>query len=78
MASMKDPKTPYPKVWIGSVRRAAGDNGNFVIIPECKGMEPVSEVYVSDMIYQSLWSNLLSLVRKNGRVCMMGDGMVEY
>ena len=42
MASMKDPKTPKPKDWIGSVIRAAGENGKFVIIPECKRMEPVS------------------------------------
>ena len=42
MASMKDPKTPKPKDWIGSVIRAAGDNGKFVIIPECKRIEPVS------------------------------------
>jgi indole-3-glycerol phosphate synthase len=42
MASMKDPKTPKPKDWIGSVISAAGDNGKFVIIPECKRIEPVS------------------------------------
>ena len=40
-AAMIDPKTPKPRDWIGQVKRAGAD-GNFVIIPECKRMEPVT------------------------------------
>eukprot|EP00584_Thalassiosira_punctigera_P005215 CAMPEP_0172539264 /NCGR_PEP_ID=MMETSP1067-20121228/10493_1 /TAXON_ID=265564 ORGANISM="Thalassiosira punctigera, Strain Tpunct2005C2" /NCGR_SAMPLE_ID=MMETSP1067 /ASSEMBLY_ACC=CAM_ASM_000444 /LENGTH=1050 /DNA_ID=CAMNT_0013324915 /DNA_START=135 /DNA_END=3287 /DNA_ORIENTATION=- len=40
--AMADPTKPKPRDWIGPVKRAAGDNGSFVIIPECKRMEPVS------------------------------------
>ncbi|KAL9187355.1 hypothetical protein ACHAXT_001458 [Thalassiosira profunda] len=39
--AMADPKKPKPRDWIGQVKRAGAD-GNFVIIPECKRMEPVS------------------------------------
>jgi len=40
--AMVDPAKPKPRDWIGPVKQAAGDDGNFVIIPECKRMEPVS------------------------------------
>lgn len=40
--AMVDPEKPKPRDWIGPVKQAAGDDGNFVIIPECKRMEPVS------------------------------------
>ncbi|KAL7546772.1 hypothetical protein ACHAWF_010106 [Thalassiosira exigua] len=40
-AAMIDPQKPRPRDWIGAVRRA-GEGGNFVIVPECKRMAPVS------------------------------------
>lgn len=40
-AAMIDPTKPRPRDWIGPVKRA-GAGGKFVIIPECKRMEPVS------------------------------------
>ena len=36
-----DPSKPKPRDWIGRVKEAASD-GKFVIIPECKRMEPVT------------------------------------
>mmetsp|Transcript_34261 Transcript_34261/g.63054 ORF Transcript_34261/g.63054 Transcript_34261/m.63054 type:complete len:1066 (+) Transcript_34261:238-3435(+) len=41
-AAMMNPMGGKPRDWIGPVKRAAGDDGNFVIVPECKRMEPVS------------------------------------
>ena len=38
-ASMVDPKSPKPRDWIGPVKEAGGD-GKFVIIPECKRLDP--------------------------------------
>ncbi|KAL7516644.1 hypothetical protein ACHAWF_000070, partial [Thalassiosira exigua] len=40
-AAMIDPQKPRLRDWIGAVRRA-GEGGKFVIVPECKRMEPVS------------------------------------
>lgn len=39
--SIMDPSKPKPRDWIGPVKKAAAD-GNFVIIPECKRIEPSS------------------------------------
>ena len=39
--AMADPTKPRPRDWIGPIKRA-GEGGKFVIIPECKRMEPVS------------------------------------
>jgi len=36
-----DPSKPAPRDWIGSVRHAA-EGGKFVIVPECKRMEPTT------------------------------------
>uniref|UniRef100_A0A7S2LEG4 indole-3-glycerol-phosphate synthase n=1 Tax=Skeletonema marinoi TaxID=267567 RepID=A0A7S2LEG4_9STRA len=40
-AAMSDPTKPRPRDWIGPVKQA-GSNGKFVIIPECKRMEPAT------------------------------------
>ncbi|KAL7468237.1 hypothetical protein ACHAXS_008463 [Conticribra weissflogii] len=40
-AAMMDPSKPKPRDWIGPVKRAGAD-GKFVIIPECKRMEPTT------------------------------------
>jgi len=40
-AAMTDPTKPKPRDWIGPVKRAGAD-GQFVIIPECKRMEPAT------------------------------------
>lgn len=39
--AMKDPTKPKPRDWIGPVKRA-GEGGKFVIIPECKRIEPIT------------------------------------
>ncbi|KAL7541300.1 hypothetical protein ACHAXR_010793 [Thalassiosira sp. AJA248-18] len=39
--AMEDPTKPKPRDWIGPVKQA-GAEGKFVIIPECKRVEPVS------------------------------------
>ena len=39
--AMQDPTKPKPRDWIGPVKRA-GEDGKFVIIPECKRIEPIS------------------------------------
>lgn len=39
--SMVDPSKPKPRDWIGPIREAAA-KGSFVIIPECKRLEPGS------------------------------------
>ena len=42
-AAMIDPARPRPRDWVGSVRRAVSESeGGFVVIPECKRMEPAS------------------------------------
>ena len=42
-AAMMDPTRPRPRDWIGSVRRALAESEDgFVVIPECKRMEPAS------------------------------------
>jgi len=42
-AAMMDPTRPRPRDWIGSVRRSLAESeGGFVVIPECKRMEPAS------------------------------------
>eukprot|EP00550_Attheya_septentrionalis_P012991 CAMPEP_0198306318 /NCGR_PEP_ID=MMETSP1449-20131203/58353_1 /TAXON_ID=420275 /ORGANISM="Attheya septentrionalis, Strain CCMP2084" /LENGTH=524 /DNA_ID=CAMNT_0044008869 /DNA_START=1045 /DNA_END=2616 /DNA_ORIENTATION=+ len=38
--SMTDPSKPQPRDWVGPIKQAASD-GTFVIIPECKRIEPV-------------------------------------
>ncbi|KAL7435292.1 hypothetical protein ACHAXM_004624 [Skeletonema potamos] len=40
-AAMADPTKPKPRDWIGPVKQAGAD-GKFVIIPECKRMEPTT------------------------------------
>lgn len=40
-AAMTDPTKPKPRDWIGPVKQAGAD-GKFVIIPECKRMEPTT------------------------------------
>lgn len=40
-ATMADPTKPKPRDWIGPVKQAGAD-GQFVIIPECKRMEPAT------------------------------------
>ena len=40
-AAMVDPTKPKPRDWIGPVKQAGAD-GKFVIIPECKRMEPTT------------------------------------
>jgi len=40
-AAMMDPSKPKPRDWIGPVKQAGAD-GKFVIIPECKRMEPTT------------------------------------
>jgi indole-3-glycerol phosphate synthase len=40
-AAMTDPTKPKPRDWIGPVKQASAD-GKFVIIPECKRMEPTT------------------------------------
>ena len=39
--AMSDPTKPKPRDWIGPVKQAGAD-GSFVIIPECKRMEPTT------------------------------------
>ncbi|EJK47995.1 hypothetical protein THAOC_33249, partial [Thalassiosira oceanica] len=42
-AAMMDPTRPRPRDWIGSVRRSLAESEDgFVVIPECKRMEPAS------------------------------------
>jgi indole-3-glycerol phosphate synthase len=38
--SMKDPTSPKPRDWVGPIKEAAA-KGDFVIVPECKRMDPV-------------------------------------
>ena len=40
-AAIADPTKPKPRDWIGPVKQAGAD-GKFVIIPECKRMEPAT------------------------------------
>jgi len=40
-AAMADPTKPKPRDWIGPVKQSGAD-GKFVIIPECKRMEPTT------------------------------------
>ena len=40
-AAIADPTKPKPRDWIGPVKQAGAD-GKFVIIPECKRMEPTT------------------------------------
>ena len=39
--SVADPNAPKPRDWVGPLKQAAVD-GRFVIVPECKRMEPAS------------------------------------
>ena len=41
-AAMMNPKGAKPRDWIGPVKRAAGDDGNFVIVPVSESIEKES------------------------------------
>jgi indole-3-glycerol phosphate synthase len=40
--SVVDPNAVKPRDWVGPLKRAAAADGRFVIIPQCKRMEPIS------------------------------------
>lgn len=40
--SVVDPNAVKPRDWVGPLKRAAAADGRFVIVPQCKRMEPIS------------------------------------